>query len=486
MVQRSPIYTPDAASETIHYKPLSLMAVAGFLLAAAYVLIIAIGGVASFFKSEPFFLGGWSIALPIGGAVLSGLALWQILSSEGTRAGAGLAKWGLGICVVTCLGYLTYQEFTGLAIVQQANRFLMEKDEQSGFFPRLQGNEADVFTAFALSLDVADRGAANPRELETLDMPLGNSAKGRFTLFLENPLVHLVRFSRPTPAKIEPLAVRTWTYEEGAYRIVRTYRIETAEGVFNVSMMVSSIEPNAAGEKRRWKVEAVPPNAMAVESRTEFGVKCLQLRQKSAEFLGDPALGWLAKLRNRDDLEVYLRTQPFAKRKDLRQLATTIRSQTPLVALVGPVMPTSEAVVEGFLLKKLLPGYHPLDQAFDYFSMDSLRVWDPAYLASVKEGARAFLSRKGLPHLNFRVTPDDFALVDITGGEAQVTHQAEIRVGVVGPKNAKGEQAAGEVLLLVKAIVAAPDDVNPATAAAGQQWYVKSAEITRGFPIRRE
>ncbi|HYV35800.1 MAG TPA: hypothetical protein VE988_08865, partial [Gemmataceae bacterium] len=327
MAQRSPTYTPDVSADTIDYKPLSPLAVAGILCAALYAALILIIAVADFFKGEPFFLPNatlwiWPIALPLGGGVLSALALWQIHNSEGTRAGAGLAKWGLGISLVAVLGYFTYTTFTELAIVQQANHFLTEKDEQAGFFPRLQGNDIDLHTAFLFTLDVADRGASlstNAKDLERLDFPVGNNPKGRLTQFLENPLVKLVRFASPGSSTIEPLGVRGWSYEGGAYRVVRSYRITTEEAVFDVPVAVSSIEPTTAGEKRRWKVEPVLPTAIQLVSQTALGINRHELRHKSAEFVGDRAVGWLAVLRNRDDMEAYLRTQPFTQRKQLRQ-----------------------------------------------------------------------------------------------------------------------------------------------------------------------
>src|SRR5438128_1745040 len=111
MIQHnSTTYTPDAAGDTIQYKPLSLLAVAGLIVAGLFAVILLVNAGAAFFKGEPFFLGGVVIAVAMCGAVLSGLGLWQVATSEGTRAGAAIAKWGLGISIVGGLGYFTYEK----------------------------------------------------------------------------------------------------------------------------------------------------------------------------------------------------------------------------------------------------------------------------------------------------------------------------------------------------------------------------------------
>jgi hypothetical protein len=281
---------------------------------------------------------------------------------------------------------------------------------------------------------------------------------------------------------VEPLAVRTWLYEGGAYHVVRSYRITTQEGVFEVPILVSSIEPTAAGEKRRWKMESLPSATLQVVSQTDLGIKRHELRLKSAEFVGDRAIGWLAMLRNRDDMEAFLRTQPLGQRQELRQRMAAHRAGTPLIAMAGVAMAPWSAKVESEVLTRLLPGYHSLDKAYDYFKMDSMRIWDPADMPPVKAAIMQALSTKALPNLYFKVPPDDYAPLEIKQGEVLVTQQAEIRITVVFPKSGKGQPISAEVLLLVKIVAAAPESLDPTAAQAFQQWYIKSAEIVRALP----
>jgi hypothetical protein len=299
MPQPNVTVSPNVPGETIDYKPLSLLAVAGLLVAALFTVLLVVGAVAAQVKGEPYLepilVGTWAFALPIVGAALSGLALWQIYNSEETKAGAKLAKWGLGLSLITGLGYFTYQSVTELAVVQQANRFLMEKDEGSGFFPRLQGTAADVRTAYLYTLNIADRNVRidSPEDIKRLDLPTPNNPKGLLTQFLESPLVQALEIAQPGTVKVEPLAVRGWTFEGRSYHVARLYRITTDEAVYEVPLTVSSIEPIGEGEKRKWRVDwdKQPGTALQPISRTDLGYKRSSLRRQAQEFLSDSKSG---------------------------------------------------------------------------------------------------------------------------------------------------------------------------------------------------
>ena len=91
MAGPNPTYTQPTAVDTIDYKPLALLAVAGFVFSLVFGVVLVFSMLVALFKGEPFFLPEWMLVFPIGGAVLSGAALWQIGNSEGTRAGTKLA-----------------------------------------------------------------------------------------------------------------------------------------------------------------------------------------------------------------------------------------------------------------------------------------------------------------------------------------------------------------------------------------------------------
>ncbi len=470
-------YPQTAAADTIDYKPLSLLAVAGLGLSLAYAAVLLIFGGASLFKSEPFFLSGWWFALPIGGAALSVLGLYQVFNSEGTRAGALLAKWGLGISAVAGLSYFTYHTVTAMAVLQQANRFLLDKDENSGFFPRLQGTDSDVNTAFLLTLHPSDRNVRvdNLAEMAKFDRPPEQGPKGMLTQFLETPLVRMLHAAPVGTVKIEALAVRSWAFEGGAFHIVRTYRITTDDAVYEVPVVVASIEPDAEGEKRRWRAMNFTP--VKVINWTDLGLKRQRLRKSALEFLSDAKTGWLEKIsQRRDPVEIYLGTQRPLDRKlirdmaaDTRKAALVLQEREPLTALAGVGLGAVGAISEDDLLKRRLSGYYPLNEVANYFKVDPLRVRDRR---AKTLGQLTF----SLPHM-LKVAPDDLAPLEIRGGEVLITHQAQAMNSIADNKESV------TLLMLVKIVLAATENLDPAAEDARDQWYVKSVDYYRALPV---
>src|SRR5947209_15798016 len=154
---------PPPLSAPTGYRPLSGFAIAGFLLACLFGLMVLVVAAVALVKGEPFFYPAWVMLLPAAGLVISLVARSQVRSAEGTRAGEGLARAGIWISVLTGLGYLVYDRVTGLAVTSQANAFLMEEREESGFFPHLiKGSTSltDFYAAFLLSQPPTQRGSA--------------------------------------------------------------------------------------------------------------------------------------------------------------------------------------------------------------------------------------------------------------------------------------------------------------------------------------
>src|SRR4029453_7861348 len=94
------------------------------------------------YEGVPFYLPGWIAVLALGGAGISFIADRQVRLAEGTRAGQGLARWGIWLGLFSGLGYFAFSYFTLLALTNQANSFLLTKDQErsdghadSGFFP---------------------------------------------------------------------------------------------------------------------------------------------------------------------------------------------------------------------------------------------------------------------------------------------------------------------------------------------------------------
>src|SRR5262245_8531153 len=167
MPEPTPTVTSERPSEQLDYRPISGLAIVGLALAGVYLLVVVLSAVVAVIKGEPFYLPDWLLCVPIASFILSILAYRHIRRSEDTRAGLNLAQWGFWLSLVSGLGYFTYTQVTGLAVRDQANRFLMEKGADSGFFALLQsGDKTDRYAAFLLTQTVADRRPFKPHEYD--------------------------------------------------------------------------------------------------------------------------------------------------------------------------------------------------------------------------------------------------------------------------------------------------------------------------------
>lgn len=256
MADPNQVLTPEPAGAQAAYRPISGLAIAGLSLACLYVLVVAVTTLAALIQGAGFFLPNELLLVPLAGAVLCFLAQRQIRTSEGTRAGLGLARWGLWLSVFSGVGYFSYYYFTSLAICSQANAFLMVKDVDSGFFPLLQdGDPVQVNAAFLLSLPESYRGNIKPDNMTQMarrfDAP-GRQGLGELTMFRERYLVKALNRAG-AECRIEPQGVQEWRFEKGGYKVIRLYRITTPEAVIRAYVPVRSTEGEAGG-LRKWFV----------------------------------------------------------------------------------------------------------------------------------------------------------------------------------------------------------------------------------------
>src|SRR3954467_804126 len=126
------------------YRPISALALAGFILGLLFAGMVVVSTLVGLVQGLPVFLPGWALGLALAAAVICCLAQYRIQSAEGTLAGLVLARWGLWLSVLLGVTYFVYTWVTGLALAKQATDFLMAKaDDDSGFFPRLEGAAAN-------------------------------------------------------------------------------------------------------------------------------------------------------------------------------------------------------------------------------------------------------------------------------------------------------------------------------------------------------
>jgi hypothetical protein len=292
MTEPSSTPTPQ---ETLVYQPVSAWAIAGLGIGIVCTLALGSSTVVGLFQGAPVFFPMWVLAAPLSGVVVSLIGQRHVRSSEGTRAGAGLARAGLWLSLVSGLCYFSYEHFTRLAVQNQANDFLMEKGEDSGFFPRLREGSADpdnpvqLNAAFLLTLPATKRGDIAPQNepaIRSKDEPTKEGLPGLLSTFRQSLYAWMFHGELAKDAEVTPLAVVDWRYENRSYKVMRIYRIKTREVECEILFTVDSTEPEAAGEKRKWFVNLMetypdPYQRMKIFTPLGKGIRLLRERAKS-------------------------------------------------------------------------------------------------------------------------------------------------------------------------------------------------------------
>lgn len=118
---------PGTSSES--YRPLSLLALAGFGVAALYALIVLLGGVVSLFNRVPWLMPLWTFLIPFTVLVLCGAARTRIRNSE-ALGGLAFTAWGFRLTVVVALLYAVYYSVSFFAVSLQAKECAKQFFEQ--------------------------------------------------------------------------------------------------------------------------------------------------------------------------------------------------------------------------------------------------------------------------------------------------------------------------------------------------------------------
>jgi hypothetical protein len=271
----SPLVTSPVADDAGVYRPISGFAIAGLALSGLYAVLVLISAIVR------FFWPGYMILLPILGVGLSILAIWQIRTAEGTRAGMKLAQWGVWLGLLSGGGYALYDAVTTFAIKVQANRFLMEAGEDSGFFPLLEKD--DLHAAFLLTQTYARRFGAKPQDETAMrvqfDIPMSPSPTGIMTRFMDSNLVRIFKqaYLEHGAVTVEPAGIRAVIYSPLGPKVARAYQVSTPEA--NVEIVVVVQSTDNAGEGRKWFVVWTDPlSSMSPIKRTPVGFRMLDLR----------------------------------------------------------------------------------------------------------------------------------------------------------------------------------------------------------------
>ncbi len=323
----STLRPPQSPTEA-PYRTLSGLAVASMALAAVFAVLIGILAVSAFLAHDMLIAPVWLIGLAVAAAFLSIIAGIQIRGSEGTLTGLGFARVGFWLALFPALAYFAYYIGTYQAIV----RVQAERVTREWFDDLRQGKVRD---AFLLCCRPSDRRnlSKDPQEFNARYVWGGFGQPGPFTRFEQHEVIRAM-VDGGQDVKVESLGIKSWEYYQKRYNIEQSFRIDTPEGVFDVSMYLSGAWEN---NRRQWQIVWTQTQNMVINAArpTAMGDTVRQWRHQ-ATALGNQ---WLAWHRNGDLIECYLWTLPQDERRQLtvayygRVTALSLAATTGLAGL---------------------------------------------------------------------------------------------------------------------------------------------------------
>jgi hypothetical protein len=345
------------------YAPVSLLAIAGFVLAAFYAVLVAVGGLAAFALSRPrtllllaalapllgalgahlrrserigaiaalalagvlaglgvasllLFAGSapwllplWTLVLPVAAALMSWMARLRIQSSEGALGGIALTGWGLGLSLAFGLYYAAYSAATNFAVREQATTFALD------WLELLKKGETQK--AFVLTIPPSDRPPEGPTQRGDLELRFNSmpapTQGGAYTRFGQSDPVRLLAAGADATQIV--LRKTKWEFAERAYIVELSYQVTTDLASFELGVTVRGSEASdvrAGG--RRWHVDL--NNTRLVSQPQQLKPGLVPASASAGRF----AMMWLEKLQptrkggSPDFAGAYLDTLPPAER----------------------------------------------------------------------------------------------------------------------------------------------------------------------------
>jgi hypothetical protein len=286
----SPRTLSPAVSAT-PYRPVAPLAVAGFGLALATVLVIGGMAVLSLWSGRPT-LSGFALILAALGFAVSLAGFLHVRASEGTRAGGGLAKTGLALCALFGLSYAAFSLSMEAAIRLQGQRFTDQ------WLETLRNGQYEEAIRLTLRPDVRENMRAADVQARFADQ-LEQLREG-----------DLARTFRNWPGQViaEPAGIKDWGFEEGSYRVYQNYRLRTPEGPYDAMIAVAGTE-GAEGGGRQWQVLLNKTGARQ-SGYTRLGVMMNECKSEMMAFVRV----WQGKLSHGETAAAYLQTLDPAER----------------------------------------------------------------------------------------------------------------------------------------------------------------------------
>lgn len=469
------------------YGSLCLTAVIGFGAGALYSGFIVLAAIVAFWGGTPLLMPGWSLLFPALGAGISWLATGQIARSEGTLAGAKLARWGLLLSVFAGLTYWAYYGATYIAIQKQADDFV-----QKQYFRRLMDGKIDG--AFMQTLRPVDRRPedGNERtELEIRHNPANETGMpGPLSGYYSSDMVRLLSQAGPSP-QIESRGASEWGFAEGGYQVTLDYRIHTELAGFDLTITVQGNESKHGEYKgREWHVLMARTGVTRDGYRMmtpagERAMTCAMQAQRVGEH-------WMQLIQTGHHDEAYLLTlSPEDRERALKTLPKPLsggnigfflltglpigasgRGNTPAESFTLATLASQRETLRDYS-EALAHAYFPKTY-LDYRKNSVVRAdpklfWAPT--ARLREEMTQLMRKASTEFepatMSWRMTPAMVPVVRTVGDRYQVEHDISMR-------DSKSRQMV-EARLVLECAASAPVEVT----AKQDAWRVVSIDLLR-------
>jgi hypothetical protein len=349
-----------------------LGAFVGLALAGA-ATVIGLGSLVAFSGSNPWLLPGFMWLVAVAALVVSWLARARIAASEDTLSGAALARWGIGLSLFFGVNYAAYQASTTLAVRSQARQCADD------FLDEIK--KGDLLQAYVLTLPPAKRPQPGPglrRQIEILhNTSRGGIEGGPFFRFTQTDVVRLIQLAGDQ-GKLEPTTAAPH-FEQGVYGVLVQYLLTTPQGTFEIGVQTLGSESAEGRGRREWHVEPRATTLLRVVEQTEKGRAMEALTAQA----GQLARHWSALLAQHNAEAAYFDTVPGDQReKQLRWFSKTWPAMGgaagPGLAAVAAQSPDGasyrrqrQAFADGRLLDT--EGYWAADDALRKDTLDEVR-----------------------------------------------------------------------------------------------------------------
>jgi hypothetical protein len=308
-----------AAAES--YRPLSLLALAGFGIAALYALIVIVGAVIALLNRIPWLMPNWTFFIPLAALAVCWVARARIRSAEDTLSGLAFTAWGVRLSVVAALLYAAYYGFTFFAIRLQAI------DRADRFFELLKQGRTEQ--AFLYTQGLVAGGDLNEDELRDeienrFNNPEGpTAAPGAYSRFRRSEYVRLIE-ADGSAARLTCLGVTDWGYKGDGYQVVLKYHVATSVAEFLMSVETFGRDPKPGEPKGKQWIIDLKKQTYVIKNSRKLMPRGEELAQQ-AQMAGDFASKWADKVNRQRWGEAYLDTQEPTRRERLAKGQQTDR-----------------------------------------------------------------------------------------------------------------------------------------------------------------